>query len=55
MLIFDLNAKLDIHLVRNKVGIGSAAQTLPRSTPCSQIQSMTLHSSRIHVAILTSG
>ncbi|CAF3000100.1 unnamed protein product [Rotaria sp. Silwood2] len=37
MLIFDLNTKLDINLVQNK------------------IQSMTLHSCRIHIAILTSG
>jgi hypothetical protein len=37
MLIFDLNTKLDINLVQNK------------------IQSMTLHSCHIHVAILTSG
>ncbi|CAF3525760.1 unnamed protein product [Rotaria sp. Silwood1] len=37
MLIFDLNTKLDIHLVQHK------------------IQSMTLHSCRIHIAILTSG
>ncbi|CAM4776317.1 unnamed protein product [Rotaria magnacalcarata] len=37
MLIFDLNIKLDINLVRHK------------------IQSMTLHSCRIHIAILTSG
>ncbi|UJR31287.1 hypothetical protein I4U23_018787 [Adineta vaga] len=37
MLIFDLNTKLDINMVRHK------------------IQSMTLHSCHIHVAILTSG
>ena len=35
MLIFDLNAKLDINVVRNKVGIVIPVHMLRRATPCS--------------------